>query len=97
MPDRDKGILRLLEEAKIFDPRYKDVFFPIEKHAQKAANIAERLDMMSDNEFLISSYPYEWLKEIDINKIGKVVNKEAVEGLSGIVQDKDFWKREGIS
>lgn len=93
LPDRDQKILKLLNQGKIFDPRYKDIFFPEEDQVDKAIKIAENLDLMSDNEFLISSYPYEWIYEIDIKKIGKVVNKEAVKGLKDIVLDNSFWKK----
>ena len=60
----------------------------------EAIKIAEKLDSLSDEEFLISSYPYMWRKEIDIGKTGKVVNKEAAEALTDIVIDNEFWNKE---
>lgn len=92
LPERDKKVLKLLEEARLFDPRYKSVFYPTEKMAKKAVEIAEKLDSLTDEKFLISSYPYMWRKEINMSRTGKLVSKEAADALSGIVQDDNFWK-----
>lgn len=89
LPERDQKVLKLLKEAQMFDPRYKNVFYPTEKMAKKAVEIAEKLDALTDEEFLISSYPYMWRKEIDIARTGKWVNKEAADALSDIVLDKN--------
>ncbi len=57
---REQKILKLLKEAQMFDPRYKNVFYSTKKLANKAAKIADKLDDLSEEEFLISSYPYTW-------------------------------------
>lgn len=93
LPERDKKILKLLKEAQMFDPRYKNVFYPTKKMAQTAIKIADKLDALTDEEFLISSYPYMWRKEIDIGKTGRAINKDAAEALEDIVIDNDLWKQ----
>ncbi len=89
LPERDQKILKLLREAQMFDPRYKNVFYPTRKMAIKAMEIAEKLDLLTDEEFLISSYPYTWREEINISRTGKWINKEAAEALKDIVLDEN--------
>lgn len=55
--DEFGGYLRL-ERASQFDPRYHNVYFKTREAAEKALLLAEKLDCMSENEFLESGFPY---------------------------------------
>lgn len=89
---RETEILQLLRRAKDFDPRYLGTCFGLEKEAKIGVTIAENLDRLSDKEFLISSYPYEWLYELKQKTICRVTNKEAVDAIENNYKNENDKK-----
>ena len=55
--------------SKKYDPRYPNVRFKNIKAAKKAVEIADKLDALSDEEFLCSGYPYVWQDEIRLSNL----------------------------
>jgi hypothetical protein len=82
---RRLNIIKVLTQNKYFDPRHKEVCFGLEEEAKIGVQIADKLDMMSDQEFMVCSYPYEWMNELKQKTITRVTNKEAVDAILEIV------------
>ena len=70
----DKDIQAKLFRASMYDPRRSDIYFGTEEAALKAEQIAHKLNEMTTDEFVYSSYSYEWLDELPEATIYKVVN-----------------------
>ena len=64
LSEAELNILNRLLRAKEVDPRYLGTCFGLEDEASIGVNIANRLHIMGDAEFLISSYPYIWEDEL---------------------------------
>lgn len=58
-----------LRRSKKYDPRYPHVQFKDRKTAEKGVKIADKLDSLSDKEFLYSGYPYIWQDEIGLGNL----------------------------
>ena len=70
----DKDIQAKLFRASMYDPRRSDIYFGTEEAATKAEKIAHKLNKMTLDVFVISSYPCEWLCELPEATILKVTN-----------------------
>lgn len=65
-------------KASLYDPRRTDVYFGSKESAEKAQEIANRLHIMSKEEFMASDYPYKWIDELPGVSIYKIVNKKVL-------------------
>ena len=74
---RDSLILEKLKQSRYYDPRHLEVCFGLSEEVDKAIVIANNLDSISDEEFMISSYPYEWLEQLS-TAICRLTGDEAV-------------------
>lgn len=60
----EQVILQKLQTARYVDPRHLEVYFGLEEEAEIGVAIASKLESMSKEQFMVSSYPYEWLDEL---------------------------------
>lgn len=79
--DSEKALLLKLKQAKYVDPRHVEVCFGLEEEAEIGITIAHKLERMSDEEFLVSSYPYQWLDELKQKTICRITNKDGIDAL----------------
>lgn len=70
----DQGIQTKLLRASLYDPRRTDIYFSTQEVATQAEKIAHKLNEMTTDEFMTSSYPYGWLSELPEATIYKVTN-----------------------
>lgn len=70
---KDKLVKRL-QRCQFYDPRLPDIYYGTEESARKAIEIAAKLHTMTEKEFLVSEYPYQWLSELPNVSLFKVVD-----------------------
>lgn len=90
---KELDIFNRLQRAMELDPRYPDVCFGLEEESAIGITIADKLDLITDSEFLISSYPYLWEDELTQKTICRIVNPEATELLESADKDVIPLKR----
>ncbi|MCX6783107.1 MAG: hypothetical protein NTZ20_03915 [Candidatus Levybacteria bacterium] len=87
----EQVILQKLKTAKYVDPRHLEVCFGLVKEAKIGIAIANKLEAMSEEEFMVSSYPYEWLDQLKRKTICRITNQDAIDAFKKI-----FMKEESI-
>ncbi|MBU4099184.1 hypothetical protein KJ980_06060, partial [Patescibacteria group bacterium] len=84
---KELDIFNRLQRAMELDPRYPEVYFGLEEESAIGITIADKLNLMTDSEFLISSYPYLWEDELTQKTICRIINPEAAELLGSIYKE----------
>lgn len=82
----EQTILQKIKTAKYVDPRHLEVCFGLVKEARIGIAIATKLEAMSEDEFMISSYPYEWLDELKRKTICRITNQDAIDAFKKILK-----------
>jgi hypothetical protein len=78
----DEKIIEKLQKALFFDPRRSDIYFSSEVIANNFHTIADKLSQMTEQEFIESDYPFEWLREVQKDSILKITNPSVVSPIS---------------
>lgn len=61
---KDKEAYDKLIRCSMYDPRRPDVGFETKEMVYKGFEIADKLDRLTDEEFMTNSYVLEWIDEI---------------------------------
>lgn len=85
LSSREASIVERLKQAKYFDPRHLEICFGLKEENETGIRIAKKLESMTDEEFLISSYPYEWLNELKKKTICRITNEEMMPVLKDVL------------
>lgn len=75
---QEQNRLALISSLKDLDPRLKGVCFGLEEEATIGIDIADKLDSMTDEEFIESSYSFEWIDELKQKTVCRVTDQETL-------------------